>query len=287
MSESSPLFISAIELIAHGTELYTQANPKKYKFIVLHLANAIELILKDKIIDLGHSIYKDKGSQTIGIWESFKILEASKINILEKPVIELIVDDRNTIQHRFGFPNAESVFYYLQQTVLFFTRFLNEHYGVDLYEVLRAHTSAKNLQIIGLKKEEDSELESIDELFKIAPESAVLRAWSILEKRLSPYLLDESVKKNKRPVMIWHHKNFNTLLSQLQSEKLVDGNVFDDFATLRDMRNRAAHSQHYDNISIESWKNAVEIGKKIILAITKAEKNKLLYFQQDEDNKDI
>ena len=34
MSEKSPLFVSAIELLAHATELYTQGNEGKYKFII-------------------------------------------------------------------------------------------------------------------------------------------------------------------------------------------------------------------------------------------------------------
>ena len=50
MSDKSPLFASAMELIAHATELYTHEKPRKDKFIILHLANSIELILKDRLV---------------------------------------------------------------------------------------------------------------------------------------------------------------------------------------------------------------------------------------------
>ena len=70
MSDDSPLFVSSLELLAHATEIFAQKNPKKYKFVILHLANSIELILKDFVIDLGFSIYNN--SKTIGIWECFK-----------------------------------------------------------------------------------------------------------------------------------------------------------------------------------------------------------------------
>jgi len=60
MTDKSPLFISANELLAHSIELYTQGNERKYKFVILHLANAVELILKDRIIDIGKSIYREK-----------------------------------------------------------------------------------------------------------------------------------------------------------------------------------------------------------------------------------
>jgi hypothetical protein len=46
MSDKSPLFVSSLELIAHSAEIFAQKNSKKYKFIILHMANAVELILK-------------------------------------------------------------------------------------------------------------------------------------------------------------------------------------------------------------------------------------------------
>lgn len=58
MSDKSPLFVSALELVAHATELYIAGQSKKYKFVILHLANSVELILKDCLIDHGVSIYK-------------------------------------------------------------------------------------------------------------------------------------------------------------------------------------------------------------------------------------
>jgi hypothetical protein len=81
MSDDSPLFVSAIELLAHSTELYTLGNERKYKFVILHLANALELILKDRLIDEGVSIYIPKKPQTIGIWDCFEKLEKVSVSI--------------------------------------------------------------------------------------------------------------------------------------------------------------------------------------------------------------
>ena len=97
MSDDSPLFVSAIELISHSIEIYTEGDKRKFKFVILHLANAIELILKDCLIDEGVSIYEPKSSRTINIWMSFEKLDKVAINIPERPIIELLVDDRNTI----------------------------------------------------------------------------------------------------------------------------------------------------------------------------------------------
>ena len=75
MSDKSPLFVSASELLAHAIELYFEGMERKYKFVILHLANAIELILKDRIIDSGSSIYKSSSTTTISIWDAFAILD--------------------------------------------------------------------------------------------------------------------------------------------------------------------------------------------------------------------
>ena len=69
MIENSPLFVSSMELIAHSIDLYAESTDKKYKFVILHLANAVELILKDKVVDTGQTIYKDNNKLTIGIWQ--------------------------------------------------------------------------------------------------------------------------------------------------------------------------------------------------------------------------
>jgi len=58
MSYDSPLFQSALELFAHAIEHYNRGEEKDRKFVILHLANSVELILKDYILDLGESIYK-------------------------------------------------------------------------------------------------------------------------------------------------------------------------------------------------------------------------------------
>jgi uncharacterized protein YutE (UPF0331/DUF86 family) len=221
------------------------------------------------------SIYRDNNRQTIGIWDAFKVLEQAGIGVPERPVIELLIDDRNTIQHRFGFPNAESVYYYLQQVLAFFKRFFSAHYGVDLRETLLLHTSADNLRVVGLEQGKKEEVEALSELFEIAPESAVLHAWALLERRLDPYLSEDSAK-GRRPVMMWHAANFRKILEMLRDAGLVEPAVMTQFQFLRTMRNRAAHSQHYESMPIDEWKKAVTIGERLLRAVQKAEEQGLL-----------
>jgi hypothetical protein len=80
------------------------------------------------------------------------------VDLPELPIIELLIDDRNTIQHRFGHPTAESITYYVEQVSSFFQRFLDKHYGIQLAEALESHLSAENLKLLGLVKNEYSYL---------------------------------------------------------------------------------------------------------------------------------
>ncbi len=275
MSENSPLFVSSMELISHSIDLYTEGNAKKYKFVILHLANAVELILKDKVIDTGQSIYKDNNKLTIGIWECFKSLESQGVSIPERPVIELLIDDRNTIQHRFGFPNSESVYFYLKSTLEFFQRFLQDEYNINMAEVLLLHTSEENLELVGVRKRQETETRTLERLYEISPESAVLKAYNLLEERFSPYLSEDG-RKGKLPVMLWHHADFNKKLKDLIVGGFLADGAHERFQELRQARNMASHSQHYGEVPIENWREALDIGIELLSGVEKAIKSGLL-----------
>jgi uncharacterized protein YutE (UPF0331/DUF86 family) len=237
MSDKSPLFVSALELIAHATELYVQGHPRKYKFVILHLANAIELILKDRLIDKGVSIYKPRASETIGIWSSFDELGKVGVNIAERPIIELLVDDRNTIQHRFGFPDAESVYYYLDNTIAFFKRFIYEEYGVNLADALKSHTSPENLAFLGLIEDEYSHL---SKLAQISPESAIVQAMNAVELGFAEFM-EIDLTQIKQP--LWSNPSFRLVLRELAQHNYISRELAEGFETLRVIRNNAAHGR--------------------------------------------
>lgn len=271
MSENSPLFVSCMELIAHSIDLYTEGNSKKYKFVILHLSNAIELILKDKVIDTGQSIYKD--SKTISIWDCFKALELKGIFIKERPIIELLIDDRNTIQHRFGFPNPETVFFYLTNTLEYFKRFIDKEYSLDIIEILRLHTTEEKLEIVGLVDNIDSEEKSLIKLYQISPESAVLYAYNLIEEKLTPFLSGDSKKAGKKAVMLWHHSDFRKLINEFSDKNFIAGNAYEKFQILRQARNIGAHSQHYEKAPEDFWKESFEVAVEFINAIKKAKES--------------
>jgi hypothetical protein len=267
MSDKSPLFVSSLELIAHATELFAQKNSKKYKFIILHLANAVELILKDGVIDQGLSIYEKPGI-TINIWESIKKLQSKDIDIPELPVIELLIDDRNTIQHRFGHPTAESTYYYIEQVVSFFKRFLHHHYHTNLAEALKSHLSDEHLKLLGLVKDEFSIL---DQLASVSIEASVLRASNSIERELSDIIrssIPDDLVRFTTP--LWQRKSRTALLEDLRQKGFFHRDIAEAYSYLQEARNYAAHNP-VDASDIK-WQEAFDTAKEILTGLREAEK---------------
>lgn len=241
MSEKSPLFISAMELLSHGVELLEQDNPKKNKFVVLHLCNAVELLLKDMVIDCGDSIYENNGKNTIGIWSAFKSLESHGIVIKQKPHIEMLVDDRNVIQHKFGYPSKESVLYYLQFVVELFRDCMNGRYDADFDDIAPEYFGDSGLVLIGASK--GSEFSKVEAIAKYDLLSAVATAYSLLENRVHGML---GYDVSSKPVMIWHDPRFYKLLKEIDPKSIDGEQPKAMFDSIRQLRNVAVHRQHFD-----------------------------------------
>lgn len=270
MSDNSPLFVSAIELLAHATEIFAQGNAKKYKFVILHLANAVELILKDCVIDQGISIYNKGQTTTITIWKCLELLEAENIDIPERPVLELLIDDRNTIQHRFGYPDQKTVDYYLQETVGFFQRFLNTHYGLNLSETLAQYLSNEHLKILGLIRDEYQD--TLKQLAKVSPEAAIVKAYNLVEELILEFVAEYLPERpdQKARFIIQNQSLIRELFNDLEQKGFIEKKGgYERLRILRDNRNRAAHSavENLEDIDLE---NNLRIADELIKGLQQA-----------------
>lgn len=267
MSDNSPLFVSALELIAQATELYAEKHPRKYKFVILHLANAIELILKDRLIDKGVSIYKPKSSETIGVWSAFEELAKLNVVIPEKPIMELLIDDRNTIQHRFGFPNADSVYYYLENVIAFFKRFLVDEYSVQLGELLSTYLSKEHLAILGFSSDPFS---GVYQLAKVSPKSAVIEAGILIDNGIVQFI-DPKSEYSSRPYGMLPTTFRHQMLSRLESNSFVSDDFVEKLQLFRRIRNEAAHLSAVSEKDVHDskWKQGLQLAKEIMRDIEK------------------
>jgi hypothetical protein len=126
--KQSPMFMHALESFEHGLEHYLDGSEKGRKFALLHIDQAIELLLKEKVVQVGKSIYKTDGT-TLSIHETFNSLKDLKLS--ERPRLEELHDLRNTIQHKGLTPDASSTQFYVEISYEFFKRFLNDELSVD------------------------------------------------------------------------------------------------------------------------------------------------------------
>jgi hypothetical protein len=131
----SPMFKHAIESFEHGLEHFLDGTERSRKFALLHIDHSIELMLKEKCVQLGKSIYKNDGT-TLGIHEVFSSLGKSQISIPEQPRLEELHDLRNTVQHKGLIPDALTAQFHVEIAYDFIKRFLETEMSTPLDEVL-------------------------------------------------------------------------------------------------------------------------------------------------------
>ncbi len=184
MAIESPLFQSSMELLGHSVTHFNGTSELDRKLVILHLSNSVELLLKDMVLDSGESIYKNP-KETITINSCIETLTAKKIVVPYLNKLELLIDERNALQHRFGSPNELTAIFYMNVALEFFRTVIKEHYKEDFEELIAQFADEKDL--IALKMREpanDSELENLKKLGKVHPLGALLSAIAYFEKTL-------------------------------------------------------------------------------------------------------
>ena len=102
------------------------------KFALLHVDQAIELILKECVRAGGKSIYKNP-KETITIWGAYDILNNElHIAIPERPDLELLHEERNNIQHKYANPSPDDAAFHIEKAMNFIRRFTKDQLKLDI-----------------------------------------------------------------------------------------------------------------------------------------------------------
>ncbi|MDE3037405.1 MAG: hypothetical protein KGJ21_02960 [Pseudomonadota bacterium] len=106
------------------------------KFSLLHVDQAIELLLKERVRAGGKSIHKGNNSkETISIWGAYDILTNDlKVAIPEKPNLELLHEERNNIQHKYANPSPDDAAFHIDHAMKFIRRFVQDELKLDIAE---------------------------------------------------------------------------------------------------------------------------------------------------------
>lgn len=237
MAIESPLFQSAMELLGHSLSHYNGEKELDRKLVILHLANAVELVLKDLVLDSGESIYKSP-KETITIQGCLSALYSKGVKLPFLNKIELLIDERNALQHRFGSPNQLTSIFYMSIAQEFFKEVLKKHYGLDYSEVLAQFADEKALATFKLSEpSNDQELEKLQELAKLHPLGALLSAWSYWERTTDVFM--ESAGLNFGP-----RRSFIMELPRGRLERygvVLPETLLTKVDAIRRIRNMAAH----------------------------------------------
>lgn len=236
MALESPLFQSAMELLGHAITHFNGTRELDRKLVILHLSNSVELMLKDMVLDTGESIYKNP-KETITIQGSIELLAKKSIAIPFLNKLELLIDERNALQHRFGSPNELTAIFYMNVALEFFRSVLKQHYSEDFDEMIAQFAEEKDL--IALKMREpanDSELENLKKLAKVHPLGALLSASAYLERTILQF--GSKVGIAQRPSVVPIHAGY----LETHGVELPAG-LRDRLENTRRIRNQAAHGR--------------------------------------------
>jgi hypothetical protein len=220
----------------------------------------VELILKDLLLDSGESIYKSP-KETIAIHGCLSALEAKGVKLPLLNKIELLIDERNALQHRFGSPNQLTSIFYMNIAQQFFRDVLKTHYGLDYDEVISQFADEQTLAEFRLgEPSNDQELEKLEELAKLHPLGALLAAWTYFDRMTSEFLRTVGMDFSGPRV-------FFLDLTKGRLDRI--GIVFDvglvrEIVEMRKIRNRAAHGQ------VEPSRDDVENTIKVIEKVEKS-----------------
>tara|TARA_B110000114_G_C15020644_1_gene368755 strand:+ start:99 stop:992 length:894 start_codon:yes stop_codon:yes gene_type:complete len=228
-----------MELLGHSLSHYNGKKELDRKLVILHLANAIELILKDLVLDAGKSIYKNP-KETITIQGCITALSDEGINIPFLNKVELLIDERNALQHRFGSPNELTSIFYMNIAQEFFKEVLKKYYGQDYEELISQFADEQDLVAYKLgEPTNDQELEKLQELAKIHPLGALLSAWSYFEKTTESFIENAGLDFRRR-------RPFTMELARGSLERFgiyIPENLRIKIDNMRQIRNMSAHGR--------------------------------------------
>jgi hypothetical protein len=240
MAIESPLFQSAMELLGHSFSHFNGSKELDRKLVILHLANAIELILKDLVLDSGESIYKSP-KETITIHGCISTMQNKGISIPYLNKVELLIDERNALQHRFGSPNELTAIFYMNIAQAFFKDILKAHYDQDYEEVVAQFVDPKELHAFRMREpNDDAELENLKKLANVHPLGALLSAMTYFEKKMIDFSVSIGMGEDFRRRPYWamiSHRSLEQFGIEIPSE------LSEEMDEIRRLRNLTAHGR--------------------------------------------
>jgi hypothetical protein len=144
MAQTSPILRFALEVLHHGLENYASDSARHRKMAVLNLAQSVELAIKATLVENNVPIY-EKGNRTIVVHEALsalaKLWNAERIDFHAR--VELLVDERNAIQHRYGTVDDVTLDYHMETAFAVLRKILVEEFDTGLDAWIRDNVAGE------------------------------------------------------------------------------------------------------------------------------------------------
>ena len=261
----SPMLHHAIESFEHGIFHYLDGTELGRKFSLLHIDHAIELMIKEKLVRLGKSIYRNDG-KTLSIHEAFNSIE-KEIQLPERPRLEDFHDIRNTIQHKGLALDELAAEFYVTEGYKFFKRFMNDEFGLSVKDLipLPFYKAMEGLPFAPEKMPDDAKslLQEAENLYLFGSyEAAVISAYVSLEITLE----ERSLKGVIKEAFLNSLDSSSPMLTVKYLEKTgkLSKDIVSKFNEIVELRNKSVHTASF--ISKEQARKALDSLHEIINA---------------------
>jgi uncharacterized protein YutE (UPF0331/DUF86 family) len=138
MLQRSPILRFALEVFEHALESAVSERPRDRKLAVINLAQAVELAIKAALVEKNLSIYT-KDSRTITSYDALRLLAElwTTPRVAMHSRMEVLIDERNAIQHRYGNVDDVTLDYHLETAFKTLEEILQREFDIELSDWIR------------------------------------------------------------------------------------------------------------------------------------------------------
>jgi len=248
MPQRSPIMRFALEVFEHALENYVGGGPKKRKMTVLNLAQVVELAAKAVLVEANEPIF-EKNRHTISAHEAFQRL-AQVWNLARLPTLarlELLIDERNTIQHRYGPVDDVTLDYHMQTVFDTLDNLLRRGFDAELQQWIKDNVSKDIWQKIRfVRQAEDlTRTPSAAALNDVSPTVAFIAGFSQFEREVL-------ARMRSGPTTTGRASSLDVLLKAFANLAESPQALIKALPEVYRLRNRVIHGEH------EATKEAVQ-----------------------------
>lgn len=239
----------AVNALRHGLEHLDLGSPEDRAFAFEHFDQAAELLLKEKVRQLGESIYR-RGHESITLFGAKRKLEQRHVQVPFWSDVEVMHERRNVAHHVGDVPDEDTTKVYLSAAMPFFETFLHDQFGYDLDHLLES----TGVSLPGKpRKPVDKLLAEARRTVNTQPRSSIMTASTAVELVARP--LAKHPEERSLPI--------REIGRRMVQSNLWSQQDFLKFERFLQIRNRAAHgakdpSRTDATFAVEAAKDWVE-----------------------------